>query len=213
MKSKRTSRSKAVKAKPKPKPAKKAIVSTRSKKSVKALPDITKMTPGSNRLIKSLEKTSFRNKKNIQAALRKGNFKPVELAPAFSHVYKKSHGDAVKLAESYAINLPDHQQHRELFQGAVHLKQEERKALISGYRKAGQARGIVHAISQLPRGYGRVLMKDFVGEKKNIDKSAVDEVLFWLRDAGFELQRLKAQGKNPDSPQHEDMDDAVVEFF
>lgn len=213
MKSKRTTRVKTAKARPKAKPVKKAIASSRSKKAVNTLPDITKMTPGTNRLIKSLEKASFRNKKTLQSTIRKGNFKAVELAPAFSHVYKKSHQDAVKLAESYANDLPDLQQHRELFQDAVYLKKDERKALITGYRKAGQARGVVQAISQLPRGFGRVIMKDFVGDKKNIDRSAVDEVLFWLRDAGLELQRLKAQGKKTIAPQHEDMDSAVVEFF
>jgi uncharacterized protein YicC (UPF0701 family) len=101
-----------------------------------------------------------------------------------------------------------------LFQGALAMSSSERHALIHGYRKAGQARGVVHAISQLPRAHGRTLMRDLVikSKDKSIDRDALHQVLCWLRDAGAEVTRLQKSGGEP-RPAREDMDEDVVDFF
>ncbi|MBC7792451.1 MAG: hypothetical protein H7Z43_01985, partial [Clostridia bacterium] len=90
------------------------------------------------------------------------------------------------------------------------MKPELRRALIGGYRRAGQARGVVHAIGQLPRAQGHTLMRDLiVGKKKQIDREALAEVLYWLRDAGLEMRRMRGIVRPP----RPDMDSAVVDFF
>jgi len=64
------------------------------------------------------------------------------------------------------------------------------------------------------RAQGRTFMRDFLvkaGQTKNPD--VLQDVLYWLRDAGAELRRMQAAGR-PLTPQPEpDTDEAEVEFF
>ena len=191
-----------------------AIVLVRSKRvKPKALKEVT-VTLDNNRLAHALDRVSFRNKRALRAVVKAGGLRPVELAPAFRHTFRRNQGEAVRLAETFAGTLSDPLQHRELFQGALAMSSSERQALVHGYRKAGQARGVVHAISQLPRAHGRTLMRDLVikPKDKSIDKDALHQVLCWLRDAGAEVTRLQKSGGEP-RPAREDTDEDVVDFF
>ena len=72
------------------------------------------------------------------------------------------------------------------------MPRAQRRTLIEGYRHAGQARGVVHAIGQLPRAQGRTLMRDLVlKEDKSVDRHALRDVLYWLRDAGAEMNACR----------------------
>lgn len=176
--------------------------------SPKALKDV-KIQFGDNRLVHALEAVSFRNKSALRAAVRTAD-RPMELAPAFSHTFCQDHDHAIRLAEAFALTIKDPAHHRELFQQSLQMPAAQRRSLIQGYRKAGQARGVVHAIGQLPRAQGRTLMCDLVlKEDKSVDKHALRDVLFYLRDAGAEIRRMQ-KGKPP-APG--DTDAAVVDFF
>ncbi|HKE97250.1 MAG TPA: hypothetical protein VKB34_23265, partial [Povalibacter sp.] len=168
------------------------------------------MVPGDSRLMRAIEKASFHNKAALSRAVRDTPHSAIELAPAFRQVYKSQRINAVRLAESYAQSIPKLDDHRELFQQAATMSGDERKALIEGYRRAGQARGVVHAIGQLPRAQGRVLMNDFLMDKgKKVDRDSLRHVLYWLRDAGEQIVRME-KGQRPKPP---DTDSAVVDFF
>ncbi|MCC7506629.1 MAG: hypothetical protein IT259_15095, partial [Saprospiraceae bacterium] len=132
------------------------------------------LQPDNNRLLSALEGVSFRNKSALKTIVRHTPHQPVELAPTFHAIYGRNPEQAARLAETFATTLDTSSQHRELFQQASQLPVAERRALIQGYRKAGQARGVVHAISQLPRGQGRILMRDFLIKKedKKVDNVA-----------------------------------------
>jgi len=152
---------------------------------------------------------SFRNKKALQTAVRAADHS-LELAPAFRHTFNRSHDHALRLAEAFAVTIKDPAHHRELFQQSLQMPAAQRRTLIRGYRHAGQARGVVHAIGQLPRAQGRTLMRDLVlKEDKSVDRHALRDVLFYLRDAGAEIKRLE-KGTPPAPP---DTDAAVVDFF
>ena len=117
--------------------------------------------------------------------MRAVDYTPVELAPAFHDAYGRSRHRAVALARAYATTLPNVDEHRQLFQRAAYMKPDERLALIEGYRKAGQGRGVVHAVSQLPRAHGRLIMRDFAVKPDGTDRSSrARDVVLWLRDAG-----------------------------
>jgi phage-related protein len=177
-------------------------------------PEGIKVDVHNNRLSRALETNNFRSKTALQEIVKNTDFQAVELAPAFRSAFQRSEKYGERLAEVYAQTIPNLEQHRELFQQVAQLDTPERAALIKGYRKAGQSRGIVHAISQLPRAYGRTIMRDFViKEDGSTDKNAVQDVLFWLRDAGAEMRKMEQNPRRARRPQDEEMDDAVVEFF
>jgi NTP pyrophosphatase (non-canonical NTP hydrolase) len=174
----------------------------------RALKDV-KFQLGANRLVHALGAVSFRNKNALRTAVRTADH-PLELAPAFRHTFRQDRDRAMRLAEAFAVTIKDPSHHRELFQQSLQMPAAQRRTLIQGYRHAGQARGVVHAIGQLPRAQGRTLMRDLVLKKdKSVDRHALRDVLFYLRDAGAEIKRLQ-KGKPPARP---DTDEAVVDFF
>ena len=165
---------------------------------------------GLNRLSSRLATVSMKNPHAIDAVIRKTQSPAVELASTFRQQFAGSPAHARMLAESYARSIKNPLNHRELFQEAAEMSAEERRTLISGYRRAGQARGVVHAVGQLPRGQGRVLMSELVlHENGKIDHDGLRSVLHWLRDAGAEMRRME---KGKPAPRH-DTDAAVVDFF
>jgi hypothetical protein len=102
-------------------------------------------------------------------------------------------------------------QHREFFQHVALMSKKERLTVIKGYAKANQTRGIVHAISQLPRQQGQTLMRDLIiKEDGKKDRHALEEVLFWLRDAGAQLRAME---KSRRRRRNDDTDEAVVDVF
>ncbi|MCU7830808.1 MAG: hypothetical protein KZQ85_17250 [Candidatus Thiodiazotropha sp. (ex Myrtea sp. 'scaly one' KF741663)] len=163
-----------------------------------------------NKISRALADISLDNRVNVVKKLKQINFNAVDLTPALRETYKNKPENAVKLAEAYAVTLQDPKQHREVFQQAALLPKEERMVLIQGYRNAGEGRGIVHAISQLPRQHGRLIMRDFVLKKNGKkDKEALHDVMIWLRDSGHEIRKMEAANQ----PINPDTDSAVVEFF
>src|SRR5688500_13749682 len=102
--------------------------------------------PGRNRLLRTLDHVSLSNKSALNALISKIPHTSVELAPAFQEICHRNRSMGVRLAEAYAESISDPLQHRELFQQAAAMTSVERKILISGYKRAGQARGVVHAI-------------------------------------------------------------------
>ena len=155
-----------------------------------------------------LASVPIRDSARLEKGLRAVDYTPVELAPAFDDAYARSRHRAVALARAYATTLPNADEHRQLFQRAAYMKQDERLALIEGYRKAGQGRAVVHAVSQLPRAHGRLIMRDLALKPDGTtDSAAARDVFIWLRDAGAQIRAMQAG-----LPPHEH-DDAVVEFF
>ena len=86
----------------------------------------------------------------VDAILRKTPYHAVDLAPTFRRAYARQRMPASRLAEAYARSIADPMQHRELFQQAATMPSTERRALIAGYRRAGEARGVVHAMGNCP---------------------------------------------------------------
>ena len=161
-----------------------------------------------NRITMQLASVPIRDSARLEKGLRAVDYTPVELAPAFDDAYARSRHRAVALARAYATTLPNADEHRQLFQRAAYMKQDERLALIEGYRKAGQGRAVVHAVSQLPRAHGRLIMRDLALKPDGTtDSAAARDVFIWLRDAGAQIRAMQAG-----LPPHEH-DDAVVEFF
>ena len=174
-----------------------------------ALPARAPRPAGRNRITERVSNVPIRDLAGFQKGLRELDYTTVELAPAFTDAYARSRHRAVALARAFATTLPGADEHRQLFQRAAYMKPDERLALIEGYRKAGQGRGVVHAISQLPRAHGRLIMRDFaIRPDGKGDPAALREVMYWLRDAGAQMRGLQA-GVPPDP----DTDDAVVDFF
>jgi len=114
------------------------------------------------RVLKGLGKLSALSQEELNGQVAEIQPTPFEVAPTFHRVYGSSKRQALRLAEAYATSLPDLDQHRQLFQAIAPKPEAERRALVSGYRKAGQDRWIVAAIGELPAAQGRTLMKDFV---------------------------------------------------
>ena len=128
-----------------------------------------------------------------------------EVAPTFNRVYGSSKRQGLRLAQAYATSLSEIRQHRELFQAVALRPEEQRRTLLAGYRKAGQERWVVHALSELPAAQSRVMMRDFVlKEDGKKDKAAIKSVLEWLADMGSQIKTR---------PINDDTDSAVVEWI
>src|SRR5687767_6612711 len=141
-----------------------------------------------NRIAEVAVATPLKNRFELESRLRQLDYKPVELAAALQETHSSSPTKALNLARAYAKNLEIADQ-RELFQRTARLDEAERRTLIKGYRLEGQGRGVVHAVSQLPRAHARVIMRDFVlKEDGTEDKAAMRDVLYWLRDTGKLIQ-------------------------
>src|SRR5690606_4030939 len=167
-----------------------------------------------NRITLALDGVAMGRRAMVTKKLKETTFKPVDLAPAFLTVYKKSKDQGIVLAEAYAETIKNPEEHRELFQRVSLMKETERKAFITVYQNAGQGKGVVHAISQLPRGQAHLLMGDLLlktNSKKSIDKQGAQGVLIWLREAGKTSRKLENDGRH--TPADPDVDSAVVEFF
>ena len=120
------------------------------------------------------------------------SIKRLKSLPLSAPCLRRTPGMPCAWQKGYAMTIHKEGEHREFFQGVAQMKKKERLAVIQGYRNAGQSRGIVHAVSQLPRLQGRTLMKDFViKENKEKDQKAIKEVLYWLRDAGEMIQAMR----------------------
>ena len=184
-------------------PDKAAAPERRRVKSTRAAPrapSLAHVKPGSNGLLQAVERVSLGNRPALNAVVRSAPHHAVDLAPTFRAVFAHNRSGAAKLASAYAESVADARHHRELFQQAAStMNTDERRTLIAGYRHAGQARGVVHAIGQLPRAQGRTLMRDLlVKDDKSVDKPAMREVLYYLRDAGAQIKRLQ-NGQPPAS--------------
>ena len=100
----------------------------------------------------------------LRARLDDTPFAAVEAAPAFSTAYDASPNRAIALARGFAATLSTHEDHRQLFQSVAGMGEEHRRALITGYRREGQGRGVVQAISLLPRAQGQALITPMPGD-------------------------------------------------
>ena len=144
----------------------------------------------------------------MRSRLRAADYKVVEAAPALSTAYATNRNRAVALAHTYATTLKTTDEHRQLFQTVATYDEDTRKTLVEGYRKAGQTRGVVHAIGLLPRAQGQTFMRDLlVKDDGTVDRRSAREVGVWLRDAGAAM-RVAAVGHQDDVH-----DDALVEFI
>ena len=127
-----------------------------------------------NRIIAALANAPYGNKTALVKKLKNSKFSRVELAPAFLNVFNENKENAQKLASVYATTLSTTIEHRELFQRVAAMDEEKQRVLIRGYRDAGQARGVVHAISQLPRKQASTMMRSFlIKEDGKKDKEAL----------------------------------------
>src|SRR5688572_16393096 len=104
-----------------------------------------------NRITEAIVHLPTQRRKAMIDQLKHMDLRSVDLAPAFSAAFAQSPQRGTRLREVYAITLSDPLQHRALFQNVALMPEAQRQALIQGYRKASQGRGVVHAISQLPR--------------------------------------------------------------
>src|SRR5262245_31376951 len=114
-----------------------------------------------NRIAEAAIATPLKNRFELESQLRQIEYRPIELAGALKDTFATSPAKAVNLGRAYAKNLNLDEQ-RELFQRTARFEEAERRTLIKAYRLEGQGRGVVHAISQLPRAHARVLMRDLV---------------------------------------------------
>src|SRR6478735_947327 len=161
-----------------------------------------------NRITAATSDIPIKDLPALRKQLTKTQFSAVEAAPAFVEAFDRSPNRAVALARGYAATLETTEDHRQLFQAVAGMDDTHRRALIQGYRQEGQGRGVVQAISLLPRAQGRAVMESLVLKTDGkVDKRAAEEVGAWLRDAGA-VMRAHAMGLP--SP---DVDDAVVDFF
>jgi hypothetical protein len=130
-----------------------------------------------------------------------------ELVSSLRDLVQSSPRNAKRLATVYAASLPEVDQHRQVFQAAAGADEQTRRTLIGGYRVAGQAQWIVHAIGQLPAAQARTVMGDFVltpaGRK---DREALAEVTEYLAHMG---KAMYASKHAPDDGTH---DAAVVDL-
>ncbi|MBK9369678.1 MAG: hypothetical protein IPN01_25835 [Deltaproteobacteria bacterium] len=151
----------------------------------------------------------------LAAALQETPFRPVELGFAFREALAEGTATAKRLSGAYAVTLKRPEEHRAFFQSVMAIGDTERRVAVKGYREAGQGRGVVHAVSQLPRGQGRLLMRDLVlKEDGQKDPEGMQDALHWLRDAGAEIRRMhEAERERGRSVPSEDTDAAVVDFF
>lgn len=168
-----------------------------------------------NRIAEVAVATPLRNRFELESRLRQLDYKPAELAGALKDTFAVSPAKAVSLGRAYAKNL-DLKDQRELFQRAARFDEGERRTLIKAYRLEDQGRGVVHAISQLPRAQARIIMHDLVvKEDGSDDKAAMRDVLFWLRDVGEQIEtaRPPVDGPNDEAVIDiiEDIADAVVD--
>src|SRR5687767_14498359 len=140
------------------------------------------------RVLKSLGSLSTLSQEQLNARLADVQLTYIETAPTFRAIYHSSKRQASRLAEAFATALPDIQHHRQLFQFISTRPKPERATLLEGYRRVGQDRWIVTAISQLPAAQGRTLMRDFVlkdGRKK--DRKALREVWLFVAEIGKQV--------------------------
>ncbi len=145
------------------KPTAEAKTTLRTKFHTKRSPDLIPVGENkNNRILRAVSKVSFRNNNQLAEAIKTSEYKAVELAPALQITYKKNRNQAVKMAEVFATTLSNKKDHRELFQSVALMEKDVRMVVIRGYRNAGEGRGVVHSISQLPRAQARTIMRDFV---------------------------------------------------
>ncbi len=125
----------------------------------------------------------------LRKQLKQTEFSAVEAAPAFTSAFDRSPNRAVALARGYAATLETTEDHRQLFQAVAGMDDTHRRALIQGYRQEGQGRGVVQAISLLPRAQGAAVMESLVLKTDGaIDKRAAKE------GAGGRAARRSAAG-------------------
>ena len=124
-----------------------------------------------NRIAEVAIATPLKNRFELESQLRQIEYRPIELAGALKDTFAVSPTKAVNLGRAYAKNL-DLADQRELFQRTARFAEDERRALIKAYRLEGQGRGVVHAISQLPRAQARVIMHDLVTKPDGKDDKA-----------------------------------------
>ena len=130
-----------------------------------------------NRIIAATSDIPIKDLSALRKQLKRTEFSAVEAAPAFLDAYHRSPNRAVALARGYAATLKTNEDHRQLFQVVAGLDDTHRRALIKGYREEGQSRGVVQAISLLPRAQGRAVMESLVLKSDgNVDKRAATEV-------------------------------------
>ena len=115
-----------------------------------------------NRITAATSDIPIKDLPALRKRLTKTEFSAVEAAPAFVDAYDRSPNRAVALARGYAATLKTTEDHRQLFQVVAGLDDTHRRALIKGYREEGQGRGVVQAISLLPRTQGRAVMESLV---------------------------------------------------
>ena len=115
-----------------------------------------------NRITAATSDIPIKDLPALRKQLKKTEFSAVEAAPAFVEAFDRSPNRAVALARGYAATLKTTEDHRQLFQAVAGMDDTHRRALIKGYREEGQGRGVVQAISLLPRTQGRALMESLV---------------------------------------------------
>src|SRR5215217_9301738 len=95
------------------------------------------------RILDEIGPLSKLEQKQLNARVADVQPSPVEVGPTFHHIYSRSPRQAGRVAEAFATTLPDVQQHRQLFQSVMRRPEAERRALISGYRRAGEEQWVV----------------------------------------------------------------------
>ncbi len=104
-----------------------------------------------NRITVATARIPIKDLSALRTKLKYTPFAAVEAAPAFATAYDASPNRAIALARGYAATLETHEDHRQLFQSVAAMDEGHRRALVTGYRQEGQGRGVVQAISLLPR--------------------------------------------------------------
>ena len=130
-----------------------------------------------NRIAEVAIATPLKNRFELESQLRQLEYRPVELAAALKDTHASarrrrsiSPGRTPRTSTS-PINVS-------CSSAPPGFDEAERRTLIKGYRLEGQGRGVVHAISQLPRAQARVIMRDFVLKHDGKDdKAAMRDVL------------------------------------
>src|SRR5262245_57337415 len=115
-----------------------------------------------NRITEATASIPIRDLDDLRTTLKDTEFHAVEAAPAFADAFARSPQRAVALARGFAATLTTTEDHRQLFQSVASMDEEHRRALVTGYRREGQARGVVQAIGLLPRTQGQALMRTLV---------------------------------------------------
>jgi len=183
---------------------------TKKKAAKKAPTRKLEYTAAGNRILRAVAGRTGKTRRLFADALKAQDVRPVELAPAFKLLHDENPTRAGRLAEAYAVTLDDQLQHREFFQGVARLDQPQRVAAVRAYQNAGQAKGVVQAISLLPRAQGRTIMRDFIyKDADEVDQSSLRDVLHWLRDAGRTMREIDHAGGALDP----ELDGAIVDIF